>query len=503
MTPAPTGEPLEADLRVLVIEDEPNFTRLLEDVLSSQTDPRFEFVSAATLTDGLHRLSEADFDAVVLDLGLPDSQGIATVVAVRGRFPLLPIIVLSATSDDTTVRDAMQAGAKDFIIKDRALAHLLPRSIRFAVHHHRTEERLRESEAGYRSLFENAVVGMSQALPDGRLIHANMAYARMYGYTSPDEMLAEVSHVQHLYARPEDRRTVLRVLEETGVLSPMEIPVVRRDGSRLTALVTAAAVKNLSGKVLYYQATHVDITARKRAEEELRTSREQLRALAVRLQAVREEERTHIAREIHDVLAQELTLLKIDLVWMQHRLAKPGTTADSNTLTAHVSDMVTAADTAIRSVQKIATKLRPAVLDSLGLCAAVEWLARDFQTRSGIEHRASVPEGELPVGPDTATAAFRILQESLTNVLRHANATRVDIVLRQDGDRLVLRVQDNGTGLPPETVNDPLSIGLVGMRERALLLGGELTIQSQPGGGTAVEVRLPLAHASDRTEGNS
>ena len=155
------------------------------------------------------------------------------------------------------------------------------------------------------------------------------------------------------------------------------------------------------------------------------------------------------------------------------------------------------ADAAIESVQRIATELRPAVLDSLGLSAAVEWQAHDFQARSGIACHADAPEDELPVDRDSATAAFRILQESLTNVLRHAKATRVDILLEQDADRLVLRVQDNGCGMRSETLNDPMSIGLAGMRERALLLGGQLEIRSQPGSGTTVDVRLPLAKGEE------
>lgn len=236
-----------------------------------------------------------------------------------------------------------------------------------------------------------------------------------------------------------------------------------------------------------------DVTDRKRSEDELRASRTQLRALASRLQAVREEDRIHVAREIHDVMAQELTRLKMDLAWLHGRLARRDKALAAEEMLARVAEATGITDTVISSVQRIATALRPAVLDSMGLCAAVEWQARDFQEHAGIPCHAEVPEGELPMDRDVATAAFRILQESLTNVQRHAGATRVDVHLRCKKGQLILRIKDNGSGIRPEALNSPLSIGLAGMRERALLLDGKFEIHSRPGAGTTIEVHLPLA----------
>jgi signal transduction histidine kinase len=237
---------------------------------------------------------------------------------------------------------------------------------------------------------------------------------------------------------------------------------------------------------------HENITQRERAEQALRTSREQLRALAGRLQVAREEERSRVAREIHDVLAQELTRLNLDLNWLRGHLLKPDRTASVKELDARLREMSQTVDSAIDCVQRIATELRPVVLDSLGLSAAVEWQARDFHARNGIECSTTLRALELVPSRDTATAAFRILQESLTNVSRHAGATRVDILLEQSGADLVLRVRDNGRGIPPDAASDPRSVGLAGMRERALLLGGQFEVRGRPGLGTTVEVHLPL-----------
>jgi PAS domain S-box-containing protein len=272
---------------------------------------------------------------------------------------------------------------------------------------------------------------------------------------------------------------------------PYHIPQTGRSG---WASDNCAALRNAQGEIIGAIATVRDITVRKRTEEELR-------ALAARLQAVREEERTRVAREIHDVLAQELTRLKLDVVWLNRHLALPLDADKQKAVREKLTVMTAVTDMAIQSVQKIATELRPVVLDSLGLCAAVEWQARDFQARTGIACTATVPEQDVPLDRDRSTAMFRILQESLTNVLRHAQATRVDILLRPEAGQLVLRIQDNGCGIRPETLSNPMSIGLAGMRERALLLDGHLEIRSQPESGTTIEMRLPLSKNANPPEG--
>ena len=230
----------------------------------------------------------------------------------------------------------------------------------------------------------------------------------------------------------------------------------------------------------------------KQAQEALSVSREQLRALAAQLEAVREAERTHVAREIHDVLAQDLTLLKLDLAWLDRRLAEPLATIRPAQLQEKLGGMKQRVDEAIVSVQRIATELRPAVLDSLGLAAAIEWQMKEFEERSGIPCQTDLPDEPLNLGREPSTALFRILQESLTNVVRHAAATAVETSLHMQHGQILLRIKDNGRGLPAARLEDPHSVGLAGMRERALLLGGRCEISGRPGEGTTIEVRLPL-----------
>ena len=214
---------------------------------------------------------------------------------------------------------------------------------------------------------------------------------------------------------------------------------------------------------------------------------DQLRALAARVQSAREEERTQISREIHDELGQALTAIKIDVAALIREL--PGETGPQIQRRQSILKLL---DEAIQSVRRIATELRPGILDDLGLVAAVEWAAEDFQARTGTNCEVSLPGVDIALDPERATALFRILQETLTNVARHANATRVDVRLAQQNENLILEIRDNGQGIGEEHLSESRSLGILGMRERALLLGGELTISGTPGKGTTVRVQIPL-----------
>ena len=227
---------------------------------------------------------------------------------------------------------------------------------------------------------------------------------------------------------------------------------------------------------------------KRRAEDQLRESHEQLRALSVYLQTVREEERTRIAREVHDELGQALTGCKLDLSWIAGKLPrdlKP-LLEKTRTLSAHI-------DSTIQMVRRIATELRPGILDHLGLGAALEWQANEFQTRTGIKCDVHANLGDPALNPELNTTFFRIFQETLTNVIRHAGATQVHVSLKERDGRIILEVKDNGRGISREEISNTRSMGLLGMRERAGLLGGTFKIGCMPGGkGTRLTVSIPV-----------
>ena len=235
-----------------------------------------------------------------------------------------------------------------------------------------------------------------------------------------------------------------------------------------------------------------EIAERREAERRVKQSRESLRALTARLQSVREEEQTRIAREIHDELGQALTGLKMDLAWLTQHL--PPAAKSLAQKTAAMSGLI---DNTIHSVRRIASGLRPEVLDEAGLGTAIEWQVREFQKRTGIRCRVMLPEQEPILERDQATTVFRILQEVLTNVARHANATRVDAELALLPHALQLEVQDNGRGITEDQMRSGKSLGLLGMRERALLIGAELDIAGVRGAGTRVTLSVPLTGKRD------
>jgi len=356
----------------------------------------------------------------------------------------------------------------------------------------RVEKELGKSEERYRSIFENAVEGIFQTTVDGKYITVNPTLARMYGYDSPDDMIATITNIaSQLYVDPGRRDEFIRLMHDQEKLTGFEALVYRKDGSFIWISENVRAVRNPAGVLTGYEGTVEHITERKLAEARLRATLEELRMLSGRLATVQEEERTRIARELHDELGVGLTCLKIDLSRLVS-IVGDGVSADARAnLHDKVSSMVEQVDNTIAAVQRLVTQLRPALLDNLGLVAAIEWQCHDFQKRTGIPSTCVTSADDIAMEPERATALFRICQEALTNTARHARATAVTIKLESHNDSLQLVVADNGVGIPDWKVSDPRSLGLLGMKERAASFGGEVTVQGDPDKGTTVVACLP------------
>jgi len=346
------------------------------------------------------------------------------------------------------------------------------------------EAALKESEARFRSLFENSLMGISVAGIDGHLVQANLAYAQMYGYKNPEEMLTEITNVGMLYANPVERKEVLRILRRKGFMEAREVEAVRRDGSRFFVLVSACEIRDSEGKLLYNQAIHIDVTDRRRTEEEIKKSKELLEKLYQHLNEIREEERALISREIHDELGQSMTALKLDLNWMHKYL---NTNPEAVT---KLESMIELVSNTIKDVQRISSDLRPGILDDLGLAAAIEWYSEEFEKRTGIKCSLSLDDSILG-DPQKDLVFFRVLQEALTNVIRHAKASSVSIKLCKSGSGTAMTVLDNGIGIIPEKAESGKSLGLIGMRERVRQFGGKIDIVSKKGQGTKLTIFIP------------
>jgi PAS domain S-box-containing protein len=363
----------------------------------------------------------------------------------------------------------------------------------------RAENALRESEERYRVLVETAPAGIG-IHQDGKWVYVNAAAVRMMGAPSEAEMIGESIFRLFNFSEADMvwmQQRVRRVLE--GIPGePIQVARERPDGS--IAHIECRAVRLMHQGAPAVLVIFLDITAEKLAEQELKFSREQLRKLAAYLQSAREAERTHLAREIHDELGQYLTGLKMDVVSLEELINQPDADDERSSLLRKVQTMSQLLDTTVQSVRKIASELRPAVLDNLGLLAAIEWQAEEFQRRTGIRCECYLIADELKLDRDCATAVFRILQESLTNVMRHADATRVTITLEQEAGHYLIEIKDDGKGIQAGDLDKSASFGLLGMKERAHLFGGGVSIHGEPGKGTTVVVKIPLQADGERDE---
>jgi PAS domain S-box-containing protein len=351
------------------------------------------------------------------------------------------------------------------------------------------QEAVRRSEEHLRLVIDTIPVMAWSVRPDGVVDFVNQRWTDFTGLSLKEET-EEPTRPIH----PEDvPRVMERWLVEKEIGEPYEdeLRLRRADGRYRWFLVRTAPLRDEQGNLVKWYGVSIDIEDRKRAEEQLNSTTAQLRALSASLQSAREEEGTRIAREIHDELGGALTSLKWDLESLHKVISETNDPSLLQTLHGKVEAMLRLSETTIGAVRRISSELRPSVLDDLGLAAAIEWQAQQFQTRTGIICHCEGSVENLDLDRERSTAIFRILQEALTNILRHAQATRVEISIRAEADEIVLTVRDNGRGITADDKSRLQSLGLLGMRERAHLIGGAIEIIGVDAQGTLVTVRVP------------
>jgi PAS domain S-box-containing protein len=458
--------------------------RTLGEYCSATAESHYPVHEAGIWADALRRYEAVvfnDYPGYVHQRGLP-----------KGHAELTRLISLPVIENGKVV---MLAGVgnkpTDYGDLDVETLQLIANAIWRIVQRRRSVTTLQANEARYRELVESMTdgVGVYEAVESGQ-----------------DFVIREHNQAgERITEMPRNRvigRRLTEVFPKVGALGLLDVlrrvwrtgeaesyPTSLYQDERISAWIESYVFKLPSGEVV---AVYSDMTERKQAEEALHTSRERLRRLAARIEATREEERTAIAREVHDEFGQALTGLKMDLAWLRDHLAKVQTEAFAERLGAAEA----LADSTLDGMRRLAARLRPSLLDDLGLTAAIEWLVKEFAGRVGCRFDLDLTEDDIGFDRERDTAVYRILQEALTNVARHAQASQVTVSLEATSDTLELTVADNGKGIRDEDMEGVTSLGLMGMRERAEALGGQIDVRPGPGGGTRVLLRLPRSNGA-------
>lgn len=483
-----------ASLTILIIEDSEDDALLLASCFK-RAGYQLEFQRVENADAARQAMLAGGWDAILSDHSMPGFNALAALALMQELRLDLPFIIVSGVIDEETAIAAMRAGAHDYLSKDR-LDRLVPaveREMREAKN--RAERRsaletVKDNEARFRALVSNIPGMVFQLLrpADGafRFLYVSEGAEALLGRT-PDELSAE-PRLFFDNIHPEDRPT----FEAALARSANNLTQMNWDGRIRSAdgaekwINLRSAPRRLASSEVQWEGIAANITQSKLAENELRESRAQLAELSSHLEAAKEEERERIARDIHDELGGTLVAIKIETSLLSSKLP-----ADPLQLRKRVRGIEGLIDEAINTAGRVARELRPGILKDFGLAAAIECQADDFSQRVGLNCDTTGIAHEIDPDENTSLALFRIFQEALTNVAKHAHATWVGITLCADGDILTLEITDNGRGISPQDMNKPKSFGLRGIRERMRDLGGSLELARNSPQGTRVILRAP------------
>lgn len=440
-------------------------------------------------------LSTESWDVVLSDHNMPQFSAMSALSILQDMQLDLPFIIVSGVIEEDMAVAAMRAGAHDYLSKNR-LDRLIPaverelREARNRAERQKALDALRDNESRFRALAANIPGMVFQLLrhDDGRwrFLYVSDGCQMLLGLR-PADLTAAPQLFRDMVLREDAPAldTAIEVSARSYAVVNWE-GRIRLPGEDIKWVNLRSSPRLLNSGLLIWEGIISNITQSKLAEQELRKSRRQLAELSSHLQVAKEEERERIARDIHDELGGLLVAIKFEASFLGTR-----TPSDLDTLRDRATNIRKLIDDAIGTVGRVARELRPGILKEFGLPAALECQAEDFAQRTGVACRMLCVDYDVEPDEETSIALFRVFQEALTNISKHAGATVVEVRFAQEGEDLVLEISDNGRGLLPEDLNKPKSFGLRGMRERVLSLNGHFEIHPQPDGGTQLTLRVP------------
>jgi two-component system sensor histidine kinase UhpB len=466
--------------RILVVDDETEVITVLCNFLS---ELGYEAVGYTSGKDALDAFKEKDFDLLMADLIMPEMDGITLIKSAQAGDPNLVSLIITGHGTIQTAVEAMKIGAFDYITKPldwKMLRPIVSRAMEI--------RRLRKSEERYRTIVEDQTELICRWHPDGTITFVNEVYCRYFN-KSCQELTGRTFEQ---FIPSEDHKELkkeIAALNKENPVSLIEHRVILPDGEVRWQSWTNRVILDEQGNIIEIQSVGRDITVRKLAEENLRISHEQLRALTKRLSEAEEKERQRIARELHDQVGQNLTALGINLNMLRDQLYGQLTSETD----ARFNDSIGLLEETTRRIRDVMADLRPSVLDDYGLIAAIRWYSDQFSKRTGL-NIAVHGEELIPRLPSEAEITlFRITQEVLTNVAKHAMAENVTVTLKEVFRAISLIIVDDGVGFDPALLrrsSDKNGWGILNIQERAESIGGKLTVESRPGEGTAVIIEM-------------
>ncbi|MFI5211578.1 MAG: response regulator [Ignavibacteria bacterium] len=478
-------------LKILIVEDEKIIAKDIEATIKRLGYESVGIVSNAE--DAIKKAGEMKPGLVLMDITLKGgTDGVEAAKIINDTFDI-PVVYLTAHQDEDTVERTMFTNSYGFITKpldDRDINS----AISAAIYRYDVENKLKEAEERYFRLTENAMdMILSQSLEDLAYNYVNRACINITGY-APADFYLRPNLIEEI-VKPdwmEHYKRNFRRLAAGEAVNDIEFMIRHKSGEDRWLNQRSTIVKSSAGKPQTVEAIITNVTQRRLYEKKLEETTEKLRAYSNHLQKAREDERYFISREIHDQLGQDLTVLKMDISFIRKKAAKQPEKANTEELVKELTKINLAIDDIINKVRKIATDLRPNVLDKLGLSEAIVWHAGEFEKRTKIKCDTDLCDDGFSLGIEKSISMFRIVQETLTNIARHSGADKVLIKLENINGWLILTISDNGKGITNEEIERTSSLGIVGMKERALLFGGLWGIESEKGKFTKIEVKVPL-----------